>query len=345
MNAFTPVSALAIRPAESADRAEIAAFLKRHPHATPFHRIEWGEAVENGCHQRGHMLIAEGDRGIHGLLPLTEVRSPLFGSALVSTGFGVGGGVLGEGADRLAEAAWSIARQSGCASVELRGGALPTGWEQRTGTYANFARDLPQDDDAILKAIPRKQRAEVRRALSFGLGVTTGTSAQDRAAHYRVYSESVRNLGTPVFPRALFEAMLDRFGADADILTISRKGVPLASVLSLYMNGTVYPYWGGGTSEARAARANDLMYFELMRRAARRGCTRFDFGRSKLGTGAFSFKKNWGFTPEPLTYAVRGDTREINPLSPRYRLQTAVWSKLPLWLANRLGPPIARGLG
>jgi FemAB-related protein (PEP-CTERM system-associated) len=266
----------------------------------------------------------------------------LFGAALVSSGFAVGGGVLGKGVEPLAEAAWSLARRRGCASVELRGGHVPLGWEPREGVYANFSRTLPADDEAILQAIPRKQRAEVRRALGFGLQVAVG---RDLDAHYRAYSESVRNLGTPVFPRTLFASVLEAFGEDADILTVSRGGAPLASVLSLYFNGSVYPYWGGGTAEARSARANELMYFELMRHAARRGCTRFDFGRSKLGTGAFAYKKNWGFEPEPLVYAVKGEARETNPLSPKYRLKVEGWKKLPLWLANRLGPPIARGLG
>ncbi len=139
--------------------------------------------------------------------------------------------------------------------------------------------------------------------------------------------------------------MLDTFGADADILTVHQDGDPVASVLSFYDRGTVYPYWGGGTHAARALRANELMYFELMRHAASRGCTRFDFGRSKLGTGAFAYKKNWGFDPKPLVYAVKGDARETNPLSPKYRLQVALWKKLPLSIANLLGPPIARGLG
>jgi FemAB-related protein (PEP-CTERM system-associated) len=260
---------------------------------------------------------------------------------LVSSAFAVGGGVLGEGADALADAAWDIARERGIPSVELRGGPVPAGWQRREGLYFGFARELPQGEEAILKAVPRKQRAEVRRALGFGLDVEIG---RDLDTHYRVYAESVRNLGTPVFPRALFEAALD--GLDADIVTIrGAGGKPLASVLSFYFNGIVYPYWGGGTREARAARANELMYFALMRHAAARGCTRFDFGRSKAGTGAFAFKKNWGFEPRPLVYAVRGAGRETNPLSPRYRVQVALWKKLPLWAANRLGPPIARGLG
>ena len=343
MNAMTPLSALTVRHAVPRDSAAIRAFVAARPDGTPFHLPEWSAGVERGCGAKAHVLLAEdADAEIVGLLPLTEIRSPLFGSAMVSAGFAVDGGPLGEAVDALADAAWSLARRRGCASVELRGGHAPFGWERRQGVYAGFVGDIPAGDEAILKAIPRKQRAEVRRALGNNLDVTVG---HDLAAHYRVYSESVRNLGTPVFPRALFASVLEAFGEDADILTISRGGKPLASVLSLYFRGTVYPYWGGGTREARGARANDLMYYALMRHAAERGCTRFDFGRSKLGTGAYAYKKNWGFEPRPLSYAVKGEARETNPMSPKYRLQVAAWKRLPLWLANRLGPPIARGLG
>ena len=143
--------------------------------------------------------------------------------------------------------------------------------------------------------------------------------------------------------------MLDHFGEDADILTVSRDGEPLSSVLSLYHKGVVMPYWGGGTRSARTWRANDMMYYALMLHARARGCASFDFGRSKFGTGAFAFKKNWGFEPQPLAYAIRTvdgqGGREINPMSPKYRLQVALWQKLPLALANRIGPWIARGLG
>jgi len=351
MNAFSPVAGLAVRTADLEDASEsrrIAAFLDEVSGATPFHRPEWSLGVARGCRQRSHYLVAERAGGIEAVLPLTEVRSPLFGAALVSAGFAVGGGILshsGDGAALLAEAAWTLANRLGCASVELRGGAAPEGWERQSGAYAGFLRDLPSGEEAILKSIPRKQRAEVRKAQGFGLEVSIGSGPEDRAAHYAVYAESVRNLGTPVFPRRLFASMLDAFRGDADILTVRRGGVPIASVLSLYDRGTVYPYWGGGTHAARSWRANELIYFELMRHAAARGCTRFDFGRSKTGTGPYQFKKNWGFEPEPLVYCAKGEAREVNPLSPKYRLQVALWKKLPLPVANRLGPLIARGLG
>lgn len=341
------------RLADPVERASIGGFLASRPEALPFHLPEWSEAVERGCGQRAHYLVvARADGRIRGVLPLTQIRSLAFGSALVSAGFGVGGGILAadeRSAAGLAQAGWDLARDLACPRLELRGGPLPPPFIRCEGTYAGFVRDLPETEEAILNAIPRKQRAEVRRALGLALDIEIASDRRAREAHYAVYAESVRNLGTPVFPRRLFEAMLDAFGDAADIVTIREGDRPVASVLSFYQGGTVYPYWGGGTREARRLRANELLYFALMRHGAERGCRRFDFGRSKLGTGAFAYKKHWGFEPQPIVYGVRtaegAAPRTTNPLSPKYRLQVALWRRLPLFVANRLGPPIARGLG
>lgn len=354
MNPAEAVAPLRLRAADTGDAPRIAAFVCGHPQGTPFHLPAWIDGIEAGTGQRAHMLIAERAGRIVGILPLTAIRSALFGKALVSSGFAVDGGALADtedAAEALLAEGWRLAGTLGCPSLELRGGYLPTGdgWQRKEGAYAGFVRPLAADDEAELKAIPRKQRAEVRKALDAGLTVTIGRGPEDRAAHYAVYAESVRNLGTPVFPRSLFAAVLDQFGDDADILTVRHEGIPVASVLSLYHKGTVLPYWGGGTFGARALRANELMYFRLMCHARARGGTSFDFGRSKIGTGPYAYKKNWGFEPRPLAYAVRtadgAEPREVNPLSPKYRAKIAAWKKLPLWLANRIGPPIARGLG
>ena len=330
---------------DAAECARITAFVQASKDATPFHLPAWSCAVQDGCGQRARYLVAENDGAIIGVLPLTEMRSPLFGRALVSTGFGVDGGVLGDAVEPLAAGAWNLALRTGCPSVELRGGVAPDGWDSDDGSYLGFARDLASDDDAELLAIPRKQRAEVRRALGFDLKIVAGNDRKLLAEHYRVYAESVRNLGTPVFPAKLFRSIAATI--DADVLTVRHEGRAVASVLSLYFNGTVYPYWGGGTEAARGLRANARMYFALMAHARARGCTRFDFGRSKTGTGAAAFKKNWGFSPEPRLYAKRssGPAREVNPLNPKYALMVRTWKKLPLWAANAAGPWISRGLG
>ncbi|WP_093398058.1 FemAB family XrtA/PEP-CTERM system-associated protein [Sphingomonas sp. OK281] len=345
MTAPMPVGVREADLRDAGECARITAFVDATEGATPFHLPAWSRAVQDGCGQRARYLVSETDGTIVGVLPLTEMRSPLFGRALVSTGFGVDGGVLGDAVEPLAAGAWNLALRTGCPSVELRGGVAPNGWDSDDGSYLGFVRDLAADDDAELLAIPRKQRAEVRRALGFDLEIVTGNDRKLLAEHYRVYAESVRNLGTPVFPAKLFRSVAGAM--DADVLTVRHDGRAVASVLSLYFNGTVYPYWGGGTDAARGLRANDRMYFALMAHARARGCTRFDFGRSKTGTGAAAFKKNWGFTPEPRLYAKRssGPAREVNPLNPKYALMVRTWKKLPLWAANAAGPWISRGLG
>ncbi|MBO9713553.1 FemAB family XrtA/PEP-CTERM system-associated protein [Sphingomonas sp.] len=357
MNAPLLHAPLALRLADLGDtieRARIGAFVHDHPEGTPFHLPGWSVAVARGCRQKAHYLVAERANGeLAGVMPLTEIHSPLFGRVLVSAGFGVGGGILAAtpaAIAPLAEAAWELAKRLNCPTMEVRGGPRPgPEWDADETTYLGFVRDLAADDEAELLAIPRKQRAEVRRSLGNDLEVSIGCNASDAAAHYSVYAESVRNLGTPVFPRTLFTEVLREFGNSADVLIVRHRGAPVSSVLSLYWKGTVYPYWGGGTAAARALRANDRLYFALMGHARTRSCTRFDFGRSKTGTGPAAFKRNWGFEPRPLTYwdrAAEGHApRDANPLNPKYRLQVAVWQKLPLWLANQMGPLIARGLG
>ncbi|QUL38600.1 FemAB family XrtA/PEP-CTERM system-associated protein [Erythrobacter sp. JK5] len=320
--------------------------------ASLFHRPAWLRAVEAGTGQRAAGLIAEQLGVITGWLPLTEVRSLLFGKALVSSGFGVGGGICAENdgaVTALTQAATRHALDRGIPAIELRGGPIPDGWQRRDDKHCGFERPLAADDEAELLAIPRKARAEVRKGLAFEHPIRIGRGRRDLDAHYAVYSQSVRNLGTPVFPKRLFAAMLEAFPESSDILTVFRDGSPIASVLSFYHAGAVMPFWGGGTLEARGARANELMYYELMLHARRgKGMDRFDFGRSKTGSGPYRFKKNWGFAPSPLVYgdwtAPGARPRDVDPTGASYQRKIGLWKQLPLPVANAIGPWISRGL-
>ena len=358
MNAPVIIARDELRLADLADANEVARierFVADHPEGTVFHQPRWLQAVAEGTGNRALALVCERRGDLRAWLPLTEVHSPIFGRLLASSGFAVGGGVLAlddSAAASVIVAAEELALRRSCPTIELRGGAMPQdreGWNVQDESHCGFVTQLAVDDEAQLLAVPRKQRAEVRKGLEKDLTIHVGAAREDRDAHFAVYAQSVRNLGTPVFPRSLFDAVLDRFGDQADILTVRHQGEPVASVLSLYDRGAVMPYWGGGTWDARRLRANDRMYYELMLHARRRGCTAFDFGRSKTDSGAYFFKKNWGFEPEPLTYASwtapGAEQRDANPNSAKHALQIAVWQRLPLSIANRLGPVIARGLG
>ncbi|WP_420144028.1 FemAB family XrtA/PEP-CTERM system-associated protein [Sphingobium sp.] len=330
------------------------AFVLDHPDSTPFHRTAWLRAITQATGHRALLLAAVAPSGeIRGLLPLHHIKSRLFGQALVSSGFAVDGGLLVQD-DRaiapLADAARQMAMDRRKAPLELRGGPAPGGdWHVREGQYLGFVRPIASDEEAELLAIPRKHRAELRKALANpSLSVETGRSARLIREHYRIYATSVRNLGTPVFSARLFRAVLDNFGDDADLLVVRNGKRPVSAVLTLYHRGHVMPYWGGGIAQARQLRSNELMYFRLMGHGRALGMTHFDFGRSKVGSGQAAWKKSFGFEPTPRLYhewSATGAKRDVNPTSAKYQRRVDLWKKLPLPVANLLGPMISRGLG
>ena len=329
-------------------------YVLAHADSTPFHRPAWLRAVEEATGNRALLLAAVEPSGrIRGLLPLHHMKSALFGQALVSSGFAVDGGILaddGRGLALLAQAARDLSHDRGDIAIELRGGPAPGGeWQAREGQHLGFSRPLASDEEAELLAIPRKHRAELRKALANpALRYEVGRDRRHLRDHYRVYATSVRNLGTPVFPARLFRAVLERFGADADILIVREGKRAVSAVLTLYHRGRAMPYWGGGIGDARRLRSNELLYFRLMGHARARGMEIFDFGRSKLGSGQAAWKKSFGFEPVPLAYhgwSPGGAVRDIDPNSAKYQRRIDLWKKLPLPVANLVGPLIARGLG
>jgi FemAB-related protein (PEP-CTERM system-associated) len=325
-------------------------YVNEMPDGTFFHLAGWRAVIDKAFRHRTCYLVAERDGAISGVLPLVHLRSRLFGNTLVSVPFCVyGGPVASEPAssDALVARALDLSRRVGADAIEFRSRRpLMTEWPTRSDLYATFRKAIAADDDTNMKAIPRKQRAMVRKGIQNGLCSRIDT---DTRRLHRIYAESVHNLGTPVFSARYFRLLAERFRDCCETLTILDGERPIASVLSFFFRDEVLPYYGGGTSEARRRAANDFMYWEVMRRAGAQGSRVFDFGRSKFGTGSFDFKKFWGFTPEPLHYQyhVRPGCAipDHNPLNPKYRLLIAAWKRLPLPVANLLGPAIVRGIG
>jgi len=345
-----PGAPVSVRLMRDGDALKWDAFVQEREEGTFFHRSGWHGIFRDVFRLEPRYLIAEREGRIAGILPLVLQRSRLFGNALVAAPFCVEGGPLAgddEADAALVDAALSLQRETKAPYIEFRTRrARHDGWTVRKDLYATFSGPLSADDQENLKAIPRKQRAVVRKTLDSKLVSEVAEGADDM---FRVYAESVRNLGTPVFAKGYFRRLKNTFGADCDIVVIRDEGVPVSAVLNFYHKETVLPYYGGGTLAARRSGANDFLYWEVMRRASLRGYRRFDFGRSKAGTGAFAFKKNWGFEPEWLEYEYHfrpGETMpDKNPLNPKYRLFIETWKKLPLPLANLIGPWIIRGLG
>lgn len=344
-----PQSAPTIGVLDAGNRQRWDDFVFAHPDATFFHRAGWQAVIERHFHHRTWFLYAESGGRVRAILPLAQIRSRLFGNTLCALPFCVYGGIVSTddaAASALDQAAQALAVKLGVDHLEYRQlQPRHPDWHSRT-TYATFRRPLLPTPEQNLLAIPRKQRAMVRKGMTSGLhSVLDG----DTERLFRCYAASVHRLGTPVFSRRYFRCLADTFGDACEVLTIEHGGQAVSAVLSFRFRDEILPYYGGGDVAARRLAANDYMYWEVMRRACEAGCTLFDFGRSKYGTGAFAFKKNWGFEPQPLHYEcqlVRAAALcEVQPLNPRYALFIRAWKLLPRAVANALGPHLVRQLG
>jgi FemAB-related protein (PEP-CTERM system-associated) len=325
-------------------------FVQSCPEATFFHLCGWREIMERVFRHRTLFLYAERESKIIGVLPLAEVRSLIFGHSVVSLPFMVYGGCAVNdtaAVNPLHERAIDFCRERDADYLDLHNRiAREASWPHQD-LYVAFRKALLPDVDANMSAIPRKQRAMVRKGIKAGLRSDIDADVE---RFFPMYADNVHRQGTPPFPKHYFEALQRVFGEQTEVLTVTDSmGTPVSSVLSFYFRDEVIPYHAGDLAQARDLAANDFKYWELMRRACERGVRVFDYNRSKKGTGSYDFKKNWGFEPQPLHYEVKlmhGTTLpNKNPLNPKYRLFIELWKRVPLPVANALGPYLSRNLG
>lgn len=320
------------------------------PGATFFHRAGWQRILTEIFRHRTFFLYAESGGEIVGILPLAQIRSRLFGNSLVALPFAVYGGVvaLDSGVVELLEAeAEKIARELDVDHLEYRNVVARHEEWPRQGLYVTFRKEILPDEEANMLAIPRKQRAMVRKSQKNGLRSVVDTNT---TRFFALYADNVRRHGTPALPKSYFDALMSQFGGDCGVLTVEdADGVPVSSVLSFYFRDEVLPYYAGDAVRARQLAANDFKYWELMRRSCASGLKVFDYGRSKVDSGSYAFKRNWGFEATPLSYEYRLYKRDAipqnNPNNPKYKFLIETWKRLPIGLANKLGPLIVRNLG
>ena len=339
-----------IRPATDQDQPAWDNYVQGHQAGTIFHLAAWQQVVVTAFRHQNLSLLAEDKGQIVGVLPLLELKSQLFGHSLCSLPFAEKGGVLADSAEvekALVDKATSLAHELGCDYLELKN-TQPVEGLVTKDLYYNFSKQLlPEVEDNLL-AIPRKSRAAVRKGIKSGLSASFGEHEFD--TFYEIMARSYHSLGTPIFPQRYFYNFLKIFKNRADLLIVrSAEKKPIAAVLSLYFKNRIMPYYAGSLPGYRQLCPNDFMYWELMKHGLEQGYSIFDYGRSKIDTGSYSFKKHWGFEPEPLAYQYQlinsNELPNLSPANPKYKRKIEMWRKMPFALTKILGPPLAKYLG
>jgi serine/alanine adding enzyme len=348
-------------PAPSAPRLTVAAvddsaaadwdaFVAGESTASVYHGYAWRRLVHTVFgHQTLYFAAREGAQVV-GVLPLVRLKSRLFGDFLVSVPYFNYGGVLARSAqvsDELLRHAVQAAQLMGVSHIELR--------HREAGQYelpmrtdkVSMLLELPATAGALQKALPSKLRSQIKRPLREGVTCTFG-GEELLDSFYAVFAENMRDLGTPVYPRRFFSAILQTLGERARIALVHLKGSPVAAALLITHRGTTEIPWASSLRRVNGIGVNMYLYWSVLEFAVQQGSAVFDFGRSTLDSGTFRFKKQWGAEPLQLHWHYwlkgGGELPRLNPSNPKYRLAVAAWQKLPLPVANWLGPHLVKHL-
>ena len=332
-----------------ATEQEWDAFVEQSADATGYHLWRWRRVMEGAFGHRTLYLAARDGDAIVGILPAVVIKSWLFGRSLVSLPFVNYGGVIGEDEDvrrALVESAATIAAEEQVAHVELRHlvrrfDDLPLKQHKVT-----MLLRLAANEADAWAALDRKVRNQIKKAEKSGVTVECG-GPELLADFYAVFAENMRDLGTPVYSRRFFEAVLAEFPGTARVFVARLADAPVAAAITYGFRDTLEVPWASALRSSRPLCANTLLYWHVMLHAIAEGRSTFDFGRSTPGDGPFQFKRQWGAEPSPLSWEYRllkGDMPNTSPSNPKYQMAIAMWKRLPVPVATWLGPSIVRSI-
>jgi len=326
-------------------------YVASHRDSTNYHRYSWRNVIKKSFGHKAYYLAARDNKDvICGILPLFFIKSSLFGNHLISLPFLNYGGMLANSAvisARLLKESQNILHGLQAEYVEFRHLEGTLGGLETKKHKVAMILDLERNEDAQWKALDAKVRNQVRKAQKCGLSIVAG-HLDLLDGFYEVFTRNMRDLGTPVYAKSFFRNILEVFAETARIISVMQGNKAVASGILTWFRDTLEVPWASSISDYREKCPNNLLYWEAIRFAIENGYGKFDFGRSTPGGGTFHFKKQWGAKPVQLHWqyllANGGHIPDLNPGNPKYSLAIKVWQRLPLAVANSLGPWIVRGI-
>lgn len=329
--------------------AQWDAYVGQHPQGSLYHLVAWRDLIRSVFGHDSIYLYARRAGAIVGVLPLIRLKSRLFGDYMVSVPYFNYGGAISESAsvsELLMKAASDRARDIGCSHIEFRDIVARETWPVRTDKV-DMELALPADVATLWSMFSPKLRSQIRKPQKEGAEFVHG-NIELLPDFYAVFSRNMRDLGTPVYGESFFKAVLEQFPQHASIALVRYQGRTVAAGFLLGHRGRLEIPWASSLREYNSLGVNMLLYMEILKLAIEGGYRTFDFGRSSMDSGTYRFKKQWGASEKQLYWhywLVQGKhLPQLNPTNPKYRFAVSLWSRLPLWVANSIGPHIVKNL-
>ena len=332
------------------DSATWDSFVVSHDKCVNYHRWAWKRVIEQAFGWKAFYLMAKDEGKIAGVLPLVWLNSKVFGNLLCSLPFFSEAGLVADApaaGESLLKESIRIAQEGNAEYIELRHREeAPVPWPAKTNKVT-LECDVFPDAEENMRRFSTKMRTNVRRSLKLGLEAEFG-QRELLDDFYAVFCLKMRELGTPVYSRKFFAAILEHFPQESFVCRVRHGGQIVAAGFLTGYRGTMEANWSAASPEAMNLRPNMFLFWQMLCFAGQRGYRIFDFGRSSVDSGTYVFKQQWNTRVVPLHWnywTATGDgALQLNPDNPRYRAAIWAWQRLPIAITKWIGPPIARCL-
>jgi len=343
---------MTVRLYKETDRDRWDKYVMASDQASCYHLIGWKKVIEKTFGHKTYYLLSEDENlEINGILPFVHLKSHLFGSFAVSLPYFNYGGICAdreEIGNELLQAATDIARSNGMKHLELRHVQNTVAGLPVKTSKVSMRLSLPLTGEELMKSFPSKLRSQIKRPLQEGM-YTQVAGEEELDAFYAVFSQNMRDLGTPVYAKTFFKNILKVFPSNISIYTVyTREKRPVASGFLIGFKDMLEIPWASSLRIFNKLSPNMLLYWSILEFACNHQYKIFDFGRSTPDEGTYRFKEQWGSKPTQLFWHYwmknGGPLPELNPHNPKYELAIKTWQKLPLWLTKIIGPSIVKNL-
>jgi FemAB-related protein (PEP-CTERM system-associated) len=336
------------------DSTTIDEYLSGKTQASPYQHMQWLIAVKKAYGFDYSYLMAKVDNQLVGVLPVCIFKGLGGNKNICSLPFCDVGGVVADSQqikEVLIENALKIVDQQRASSLEIRQRlSSPQANIDMAGQKVSMLLELPDTADSLFDSFKSKLRSQIRKAEKNGLEFDYANDEKSIEDFYYVFTRNMHNLGSPTHSKKWFHALRESYGDNLLVGRVWCEDKIVGAGILLFSGTNVSIPWASTLRDYNRLAPNMLLYWNLLRTSCERGCKQFDFGRSTFGEGTFRFKQQWGAKPVLLDWQTlnkqgalaESSTAKSDGKSQLRGMVEAVWKKLPLPVANTIGPRLRR---
>ena len=322
-------------------------YVREHPDSIAWQSYEWFSVLRNHYAVTFLPIAVKNGGGIRGVLPLYRIGNARGRNLLMSVPYAVAGGVLADDVEAeslLVGKAFALAEEFGSRAIALKQykRKVAGNFRDDDGFY-NKELDIARDLGQVWKDLDARNQQQIEEARDHPLVLAHPVG--DIKAFYTLLLQQHHRKGVPCVSRRWIEDLINFNLYSAALLML--HGRPVAGTLVKAFKDTVsFPFTCIAADDDQHRMFAYDLYWKLIARFNAKGTRIYHSGRIPVNNAVEVYRLGWGGTRHGYHYQYYpggGAVRSESGKKGRKReLFESLWRRMPLGVAQLLGPAIVR---